>query len=213
MTTVRKGVFALFVTLAAIAAALPTARAQAGVPIVVLDGRGFGHGVGLAQWGAKYLADAGARHEDILAKFYPGTELSTQGGTVRVAVYTSPDNRSTLSFPYGGEVRSSPGGDQAPGFPVQVSPGGSVVVTYDGAYHVTYAATAQALGKPVKWERSASAEQVCGLPLTPPCPPTTPPPSTQPPDDGGRAVRAHDPTADDGSTRLDNPAEHRAAVV
>src|SRR3954467_15982582 len=132
--------------LAAIAAAAPGARAQTGTPVVVLDGKGFGHGVGLAQWGAKYLADAGARHEDILAKFYPGTELSTASGTVRVAVYTSPDNRSTLSFPYGGEVRSSPGGDQAPGFPVQVGPGGAVAITYDGAYHVTPLATSQAAG-------------------------------------------------------------------
>src|SRR4051794_27847388 len=120
--TVRRGVFVLFVALAALLAAPPTARAQAGVPVVVLDGQGFGHGVGLAQWGAKYMADAGASHEDILAKFYPGTELSTASGTVRVAVYTSPDNRTTLSFPYGGEVRSSPSGDQASGFPVQVGP-------------------------------------------------------------------------------------------
>jgi SpoIID/LytB domain protein len=141
--------------------------------VVILDGKGFGHGVGLAQWGAKYLADAGASHEDILAKFYPGTDLSTAEGTVRVAVYTSPDNRSTLSFPYGGEVRSSPSGDQAAGFPMQVGPGGSVLVTYDGSYHVTPIVTAQSASQPVMWEKPASNEQVCGLPLTPPCPPTT----------------------------------------
>ncbi|MEY2422316.1 MAG: stage sporulation protein [Acidimicrobiaceae bacterium] len=177
----RKGVFVLFVTLAAVIAAMPVARAQTAVPVVVLDGRGFGHGVGLAQWGAKYLADAGARHEDILAKFYPGTELSTASGTVRVAVYTSPDNRSTLSFPSGGEVRSSPSGDQAPGFPVQVGPGGSVAVTYDGSYHVTPLVTAQAVGQPVIWQGSASSSQVCGIPFTPACPPTT----TAPPNNGG----------------------------
>src|SRR4051794_8359715 len=151
MRTVRRGGFVLFVVLAALSAVLPTARAQTGTPVVVLDGRGFGHGVGLAQWGAKYLADAGANHQDILAKFYPGTELSTGGGTVRVAVYTSPDNRSTLSFPNGGEVRSSPGGDQAPGFPVQVGPGGAVAVTYDGAYHVPPLVTSQSVGTPVAW--------------------------------------------------------------
>jgi SpoIID/LytB domain protein len=181
LNTVRKGAFVLFVTLAALLAALPAARAQSGIPVVVLDGRGFGHGVGLAQWGAKYMADAGTRHEDILAKFYPGTELSTASGTIRVAVYTSPDNRSTLDFPYGGEVRSSPGGEQAAGFPVQVGPGGSVIITYDGAYHVTPAVTAQAASKPVIYEGPTSAEQVCGIPFTPPCPP----PTTQPPDGGG----------------------------
>jgi SpoIID/LytB domain protein len=184
MRTVRRGVFVLFLTLAALVAVIPTTRAQTGTPVVVLDGRGFGHGVGLAQWGAKYLADAGARHEDILAKFYPGTELSSDGtGTIRVAVYTSPDNRSTLNFPYGGEVRSSPGGDQAAGFPVQVGPGGQVRITYDGAYHVTPLVTGQAASQPVIWQKPASSSQaVCGLPFTPACPPTT---TTQPPSDGG----------------------------
>ena len=194
----RKGVFVLFVTLAALLAAVPVARAQAGTPVVILDGKGFGHGVGLAQWGAKYLADAGASHEDIIAKFYPGTELSTAEGTVRVAVYTSPDNRSTLSFPNGGEVRSSPSGDQAAGFPVQVGPGGSVLVTFDGSYHVTPIVTGQSVGRPVLWEQPASDQQAC-IPLVncptttttttqPPdngcvvlCTPTTPPPTTAPP--------------------------------
>jgi SpoIID/LytB domain protein len=173
--TVRRGVFVLFVVLAALLAAPATVHAQTGTPVVVLDGKGFGHGVGLAQWGAKYMADAGARHEDILATFYPGTELSTAGGTVRVAVYTSSDNRSTLQFPNGGEVRSSPGGDQAPGFPVQVAPGGAVVVSYDGQYHVSPVVTAQSASRPVQY--TAAEGDLCGVPLTPPCPtPTTAPP-------------------------------------
>ena len=185
MRTVRRGVFVLFLSLAALFAALPAARAQTGVPVVVLDGRGFGHGVGLAQWGAKYMADFGAHHEEILGKFYPGTQLSTDlgSGTIRVAVYTSSDNTSTLNFPYGGEVRSSPTGDQAPGFPVQVGPGGQVRITYDGAYHVTPLVTAQSVGRAVAWREAESPSQVCGLPLTPACPPTT---TTQPPpDDNG----------------------------
>src|SRR5438270_3359013 len=165
MRTVRRGVFVLFLSLAALAAALPTARAQTGVPVVVLDGKGFGHGVGLAQWGAKYLADAGAHHEDILAKFYPGTTLTTDlgSGTIRVAVYTSSDNQTTFTFPDGGEIRSSPSGDQSNGFPLQIGPGGAVRVTYDGAYHVTPIVTAQAASRPVVWERAASASDVCGL--------------------------------------------------
>src|SRR5436309_13990683 len=107
MRTMRRGVV-LFIALAALIAAAPMARAQTGVPVVVLDGRGWGHGVGLAQWGAKYMADFGARHEDILAKFYPGTEQSTDlgSGTIRVAVYTSPDNPATPNFPYGAEMGS-----------------------------------------------------------------------------------------------------------
>jgi stage II sporulation protein D len=36
-------------------------------------GRGWGHGVGLSQWGARTLAEAGWTAERILAHYYPGT--------------------------------------------------------------------------------------------------------------------------------------------
>ena len=40
-----------------------------------IHGSGFGHGAGLCQWGAKVLADRGADYREILAHYYPGTEL------------------------------------------------------------------------------------------------------------------------------------------
>ena len=36
---------------------------------------GYGHGVGMSQAGAIYLAEQGESYEDILSFFYPGTEL------------------------------------------------------------------------------------------------------------------------------------------
>jgi stage II sporulation protein D len=39
------------------------------------SGRGYGHGAGLCQWGAKALADQGRSYRDILLHYYPGTEL------------------------------------------------------------------------------------------------------------------------------------------
>jgi stage II sporulation protein D len=39
------------------------------------NGRGYGHGAGLCQWGAKALADEGLAYRDILQHYYPGTEL------------------------------------------------------------------------------------------------------------------------------------------
>ena len=36
---------------------------------------GYGHGVGLSQWGAKALAEQGQSAEEILAHYFPGTEL------------------------------------------------------------------------------------------------------------------------------------------
>ena len=37
--------------------------------------RGYGHGVGLSQWGAKAMAEQGTGYADILAHYYPGTQL------------------------------------------------------------------------------------------------------------------------------------------
>lgn len=42
---------------------------------VTLYGRGWGHGVGLSQWGAKAMADHGWSAEKILNFYYPGTVI------------------------------------------------------------------------------------------------------------------------------------------
>ena len=44
---------------------------------LVVEGRGFGHGVGLSQWGAYALALRGKSHEEILRHYYRGAELRT----------------------------------------------------------------------------------------------------------------------------------------
>jgi stage II sporulation protein D len=41
----------------------------------LLSGKGYGHGAGLCQWGAKAFADQGLDYRRILAHYYPGTEL------------------------------------------------------------------------------------------------------------------------------------------
>lgn len=40
--------------------------------------RGYGHGVGLSQWGAKAMAEQGSSCADILAHYFPGTILCNQ---------------------------------------------------------------------------------------------------------------------------------------
>ncbi len=42
-----------------------------------LRGSGWGHGVGMCQWGAYGMARKGKRAEEILAYYYPGTEITT----------------------------------------------------------------------------------------------------------------------------------------
>jgi stage II sporulation protein D len=42
---------------------------------VEAEGRGYGHGVGMCQWGAIGRARAGQRYDEILLSYYPGAEL------------------------------------------------------------------------------------------------------------------------------------------
>ncbi len=45
---------------------------------VIFTGGGYGHGVGLSQWGALELANEGKNYKTILAYYYPGTVLEKQ---------------------------------------------------------------------------------------------------------------------------------------
>lgn len=42
---------------------------------IIVTGEGYGHGVGLCQWGARGSAIRGMNYRQILAKYYPGTEI------------------------------------------------------------------------------------------------------------------------------------------
>ncbi len=80
-------VCSILVALAAGAAsAHPTqSEAMPGEALFVVSGRGWGHGVGMSQYGAYGMANAGHTHEEILAHYYSGTEIG-QAGTKQVRV-------------------------------------------------------------------------------------------------------------------------------
>ncbi|MDO4866573.1 MAG: SpoIID/LytB domain-containing protein [Clostridia bacterium] len=42
---------------------------------VTFSGRGFGHGVGLSQWGAYAMAEAGSSAKEIVARYFPGVQI------------------------------------------------------------------------------------------------------------------------------------------
>ncbi len=58
---------------AALALLVPAAASAA--PVFLVSGRGWGHGVGMSQYGAQGYASHGWRHARILAHYYPGTRL------------------------------------------------------------------------------------------------------------------------------------------
>ncbi len=45
---------------------------------VIFEGGGYGHGVGLSQWGAQEMALEGKNYREILEHYYPGTTLEKQ---------------------------------------------------------------------------------------------------------------------------------------
>ena len=47
------------------------------------SGRGYGHGVGMSQWGAKGMAEQGYKAEKILEYYYPGATLGFLGARSR----------------------------------------------------------------------------------------------------------------------------------
>ena len=42
---------------------------------LIVFGQGSGHGVGMSQWGAKYMASKGGKAEKILKHFYRGVQI------------------------------------------------------------------------------------------------------------------------------------------
>jgi stage II sporulation protein D len=46
----------------------------------VFNGRGYGHGVGLCQWGSQWMAKEGKSYREILAYYYPGTVITLYEG-------------------------------------------------------------------------------------------------------------------------------------
>ena len=93
---------ALVVTVVLAGASSGAARVSApkslpGSPVFVISGRGWGHGVGMAQWGAQGYAQQGYTYDQILAHYYRGTTLG-QASVTKVRVFLAQGrSRMTVS--------------------------------------------------------------------------------------------------------------------
>ncbi len=130
----------------ALSIAVPGARADS---TVVIDGRGFGHGVGMAQDGAYWLGRSGRSASQILQTFYPGTTLSNRGGAIRVPLAKA--GSVTMAFPGGGSVGNT-----------RIPEGGSATVSIRGGeWNVALGG-----GSPQSTEAPASASLVAAASAT-----------------------------------------------
>ena len=90
----------LTVTVAVVLAPMP-AYADPAVPIgddgaFSLSGAGFGHGIGMSQYGAYGAAVSGRTWPEILAFYYPGTARSTRSTTELIQVWLEGDQDRDL---------------------------------------------------------------------------------------------------------------------
>jgi stage II sporulation protein D len=92
-------------TLAALAVVLCAAPTATASPIITLTGRGWGHGVGMAQDGAEGMAQKGATTRAILSHFYPGTTIAQRPGQ-RIRVWLREAGAVTIRAADGATVRA-----------------------------------------------------------------------------------------------------------
>lgn len=78
--------------LLAVSAALAVPSAAGAAAMLLVEGRGWGHGIGMSQYGAQGFAQQGSGYRAILAHYYPGTVLGpAPPGRVRVLVAEKPN--------------------------------------------------------------------------------------------------------------------------
>lgn len=79
-TLVLLAISLIAATLAAVASSQTSEEAVPGEATFIVTGRGYGHGVGMSQYGAYGMAKEGRTYDEILAYYYPGTTLGTSPG-------------------------------------------------------------------------------------------------------------------------------------
>lgn len=154
---------------AASAAPQPATSPAPSGPVLVVEGAGAAHGMGLAMDGVLGQAKAGWPHRKILGLFYPGAKPGSAGGTVRVGLAEGAEH--SVQLPSGG-VLSDGGTGRA--FPVALPPGSRVSVSYDDG---TYTVRLPGL---VRGAQAPSPPVNVPTPPAPPAPTASPDPSPTP---------------------------------
>lgn len=110
-------------------------------PVVVISGGGWGHRVGMSQYGAQGLALLGVRYEAILAHYYPGTKIEKKYDDTKQQVEVDLANGGKSAEPRSewiiqivqeGQVSNNPASTQ-----FNLSPGVYRISTKDGGFKIS----------------------------------------------------------------------------
>ncbi len=140
--------------LAILVIALCAAPAAGAAPLFVVTGHGWGHGIGMPQYGAQgYALKADKTYDWILAHYYPGTKLEPSTVTsVRVLVA---DGRTQLTIGSAAAFSAKDGTNKT----IQI-PAGSV--TFGPGLRITVAGKVHDLAGPVRFIRGTRNLKVGG---------------------------------------------------
>jgi len=110
LSTLRRALVGLAATTLA-GGLVPAAQADPPVAVpdgssVTLIGDGYGHGVGMSQYGAEGAAMDGLNYKQILRFYYPGTRLGEAGGSIKVDLTDDVDNDVVVHQRRGLHVRA-----------------------------------------------------------------------------------------------------------
>jgi stage II sporulation protein D len=141
---------------ATVFAVLALAPGASAAPVFFVDGHGWGHGIGLAQYGAQGFATRDGRdHAWILAHYYRGTTLSTTSvTTVRVLLV---EGRTSVGVGSDAPYTVTDANDRTYTLPAgRVTLGSPLRVTVDGKTHT--------LASPVRFNRGGRVLDLGGRP-------------------------------------------------
>lgn len=143
----RRLTLAVIATLLALGAA-PVAAADSGSgPTITFRAGGFGHGVGMSQYGALARAEAGHTHEEILGFYYEGATL---GSVDDFPAFAGGDGLDVLiENSGGGNTHSGPvsvsqpyvNGSYQDGWEVEIHAGGELLTTSTESVEATFDGT------------------------------------------------------------------------
>ena len=128
----RSLVLTLVIAAALVCVVVGSPAAASADSTFIVNGRGWGHGIGMSQYGAKGYADQGWSYSKIMAWYFQSTKLDTRANlTVKVDLDHAKGARSSWRITSGGSSVLTVSALTSPSVAATVAPGVSVWITFD----------------------------------------------------------------------------------